>query len=193
MNHLKSLIAAMMLVVIVLFTGCDDCKDGCCKEVHFIVDAQTNASDVSFTQFTGNLSSTGMSNHIYYMYIGQKVQFFVGMENTNICTKQHLNFDFGAYASNVTQDRSMKIFGEIYWGNYDDNLILYNNIPSQNQLYAGQLSDIGMKQAFPEGPATLQIFMTVEFESLGSFDLDKAFFQEHITFINASYYYYEYL
>ncbi|MCG3165974.1 MAG: hypothetical protein POELPBGB_01749 [Bacteroidia bacterium] len=192
----KLLTLTTTLLVLFFISGCDDCKDGCCKEVHILVDAYTNSPDITFTEFTGTVSATASSNHVYYYYVPtvpQKVQFFVGFETPNICTKEHLNFDFGAFASNVTQDRSMKIFGEVYWGNDDDELILYSGIPTQNYLYAGQLADVGLKQQFPDGPATLRIFMTVEFETLGTLDLDKAYFLEHIEFINASYYYYEYV
>ncbi len=196
MKTIHTLSAALLLCVMFFISGCDDCKDGCCKEVHIIVQAYTNSADLTFTQFTGSISATNLTDNVYYYYVPTvpaKVQFFVGFENANVCTKEHLNFYFWAYASNVTQDRSMKIFGEVYWGNDDDELILYSGIPTQNHLYAGQLSDVGLKQQFPEGPATVRVFMTVEFETLGSIDLDKAYFLEHISFINASYYYYEYV
>lgn len=196
MKKLLTLQTALLLVVILCSTGCDDCKEGCCKESRLLVEAHTNIPDITFNEFTGTISATALSNHVYYYYVPtvpQKVQFFVAVENANICTKEHLNFDFGAFVSDVTPDRALKIFGEVYWGNDDDELILYSGIPTQNHLYAAQLSDIGLKQQFPEGPATLRLFMTVEFESLGSLDLDKAYFLEHIEFINASYYYYEYV
>lgn len=197
MKTLSALSTGLVVVVIALFfTGCDKCKDGCCNEVHLIVNAHTNSPSLTFTAYTGSISSTATTDNIYYYYlptVPTRVQFFVGIENSNVCTKEHVNFDFGAFTSNVTQDRSMKIFGEVYWGNDDDELILYTGIPGQNQLYAAQLPDIGLKQQFPDGPANVKVFMTVEFETTGTFDDDKAYFLQHISIINASYYYYEYV
>ena len=135
MKLLFSLSAALMLVVILFLSGCDDCKDGCCKEVRLLVEANTASAGITFTNFFTNPALSGAPDNVFYQYLGSNVQFFVAVENANICTKQHLNFDFGAYVSDVTPDRDLKIFGEVYWDVYDDELILYSGMPTQNHLY----------------------------------------------------------
>lgn len=185
--------AALLLLFVILFiAGCgenEDCTE-CCDTVSLLVERQP-AKDTSaaypYHQFNGTLSTL---DDFYYYYLPgtpARVQFFIGKTNTAICTNEHLTIYYGITTTAATPDRPIKIFGEIYWSIFSDEIILVNGMLTPNLDYTGSIGDVGLKQAFPEGAAEADVYINVEFESLGSFDLDKAYFQQHIYYMEAKY------
>lgn len=190
MKKLHTLPTALLFVVILFITSCEknDCTE-CCDEASAIIRVYPSQDTNSVYQpFSGVLQE----NVYYYFYLGgtpERVQFFVGLPKNDICTNEHLNISFHVNTTNTTSDRPIKIFGEIYWSVFSDDIQLVDDIMLPDHSYNGQINNVGLKQAFPEGAAEADMYVTVEFESLGSLALDKAYFQEHFFLFDASYSY----
>ncbi|MBK8474040.1 MAG: hypothetical protein IPL33_18740 [Sphingobacteriales bacterium] len=120
---------------------------------------------------------------VYYYYSpgGSKVQFFSGYNRINVCTKKHLKIEYTVVPSDSIQPLPMKIFGEAYWSAFTDDLILVDGtITPGPHYYKGDL-EIGLKQAFGDGPGDIDFYLNVEFDSQGSFSADSLYFKNHIS------------
>jgi hypothetical protein len=182
MKKLLTLPALLLLIVMSFITGCkDDCTE-CCDTITMGPFIRPSQNTSPFVEFTGlNPLQSGV---IYYYYLGgtpQRVQFFMGNTTDDICTDEHLTIYYKVNTFNDSPTRPIKIIGEVYWSIFSDEVILWNDITGSDQTYLGNISDVGLKQAFPEGAATIDVYLTAEFESLGSFAGDTAFFTDHFT------------
>ncbi|MCG3165975.1 MAG: hypothetical protein POELPBGB_01750 [Bacteroidia bacterium] len=189
MKKLLTLPAALLLYTLLFISGCgpkEDCLT-CCEPAENFGKLTPPDYVQPFYPFTG---STDQEVFYYYLPgVPQRVQFFIAGSSNDVCTDEHLSIDYYVKTRDVAFDRPVKIFGEVYWSAYSDEIILLNNVPPANTELAETLSDVGLKQAFPEGAASIDVYTTVEFESLGSLDLDTAYLKQHFQSIR---YYYNY-
>jgi hypothetical protein len=188
-KKLLTLPAALLLVVIVFISGCgkNDCTE-CCETTDEVLTAHPSQHIGPIEQFTG----TTQPGVIYYYYLGgtpQRVQFFIGRTTDDICTDEHLKITYNVETLAESATRPIKIFGEVYWSAFSDEVVIWNDLTGTVHNYAGQLNDVGLKQAFPEGAATVDVYLNVEYESLGSFELDTAFLRDHFIEFYARYEY----
>jgi hypothetical protein len=187
-KHLYSLPAVLMLVVILFLSGCKgDCTE-CCDTTDEVIAVSTSYSIGPIQQFNGTIQP----GQIYYYYLGgtpQRVQFFTGRTTDDICTDEHLKITYNVETNAESLTRPIKIFGEVYWSVFSDDVIIWDGPTQLVHTYIGELSDVGLKQAFPEGAATVDVYINVEYESLGSFELDTAFLRAHIIEFYARYEY----
>lgn len=193
MKKLHALSTALLLFVIALFSGCkDDCTE-CCEDTSGGPWAnpgiQVDPVQFPYQQFTGGVLQANVYYYYYLPGTPTRVQFFRGDTKDDVCTNEHLNIDLNVLADTVTSDRPIKVFGEIYWSVFSDETVLYNDILNANQSVSGSISNVGLKQAFPEGAATVDVYITVEFESLGTLTADITYFQQHILYMRALYQY----
>ena len=194
MKKLLTLPTALLLVVILFISGCgkNDCTE-CCDEKWAgpwgNPATQLDPVQFPYQQYTGGVVQTDVYYYFYLPGTPQRVQFFKGETIDNVCTDEHLNIDLNVIATGVASDRPIKVFGEIYWSVFSDETVLYNSILNANQSVSGSISNVGLKQAFPEGAATVDVYINVEFESLGTLTADITYFQQHIYYFRAIYYY----
>lgn len=168
-------------IVLGLFNACEEENDtnGACDAGQTLVTHQVcvPAGD-SIKLFSYPFSNNPI---MYYKNTGTgKVQFFSAYGRLNICTKEHLDVNFTVVPTDSAQPLPMRIFGEAYWKAYTDELILVNGpIKSGPQYYKGNLN-LGLKQAFGDGPGDVDFYLNVEFDSQGSFEADSTYFRDHI-------------
>ena len=192
MRHLRKIAALLVLLPsILIIPGCgEDCAT-CCDKNEFRTEYTIGGIFYDFEYYTG-LVSDHPGTIYYYNLPGSpaKVQFFIGRTIGGLCTQQHLYVNYEVATSALASDRSLKIFGEVYWSVFSDDFILRNDIPPTNTMITGTLTDVGLKQAFPEGAAEVDVYLVVEFESLGTFNQDKQFFLDHFTFMGYNFEHY---
>ncbi|HQV00231.1 MAG: hypothetical protein JNK61_07850 [Bacteroidia bacterium] len=117
---------------------------------------------------------------IFYKYFNGKVTFFIAYNKVNICTIEHLNVTYIVSPSDSAQTLPMKIYGEAYWSAYSDDLVLVSGpIQPSPQVYTGVL-ELGLQQAFGDGPGDVDFYVAVEFDTQGSFEADSLYFKHHI-------------
>lgn len=182
---------AVLLCVMLFITGCgkNDCTE-CCDTSNSMQSIHPTLHIHPFEQFIGTAAlERGV---IYYHYLGgtpQRVQFFMAGTTDDICTNEHLTINYSVRTSGEETDKPIKIFGEVYWSAFSDEVIMWNDLTLTAKTYYGKLSDVGLKQAFPQGAATIDVYLTTEFESLGSFAGDTAFFTKHFSEFDVSFQY----
>ena len=177
---------ALAASLIICFGGCDkEEKKGACKagqgSLHHGL-ASYNGVYVPWTNEIGDKSQ------VYYMHIGSNVQFFIAAKIANICTKSHVKVSYIAATNDITQPLPLKIFGEAFWSSYDDELILFTGTPQPRYGYGGDM-EIGLKQAFGDGPGDIELFLTVEFPKQASLEEDINYFKKHISNVSINCYY----
>jgi hypothetical protein len=192
MRRSRNLSILLLLPIILLISGCEEECTFCCNKQEFRTEYTiTSLINYDFELYTGTVSDHPGTIY-YYNLPGSpaKIQFFIGRTISGLCTQQHLYANYEVGTSEVASDRVLKVFGEVYWSVFSDEFILRNEIPPTNTMLAGTLTDVGLKQAFPEGAAQVDVYLNIEFESLGSFAQDKQFFLEHITFMGFNFEHY---
>jgi uncharacterized protein (DUF433 family) len=113
----------------------------------------------------------------YYLTYRDEIDSY---SRVNVCTKEHLKVDYAVFPSTSPQPLPMKIYGEAYWSFFSDELILVSgNINPGPEGYKGS-REIGLKQAFGDGPGDIDFYLTVEFDSQGSYSADSLYFRTHI-------------
>ncbi len=191
MKKFYTLPAALLLVVMLFISGCGENCTECCDTTSELLTAYPSNHTGPIQQFTGTIQP----GQIYYYYLGgtpQRVQFFTGRTTDDICTDEHLRIIYNVETNDESLTRPIKIFGEVYWSVFSDDVIIWDGPTQLVHTYIGELSDVGLKQAFPEGAATVDVYLNVEYESLGSFELDTAFLRAHIISFYARYEYKEF-
>lgn len=98
--------------------------------------------------------------------------------------QRHLSIQYQVQTTAAKQSRPLKIFGEVYWSLWGDDIVLITDGNLSSHTYTSTLSDVGLKQAFPEEAAEVDFYLNVEFKSLGSLDADKQYFKEHINYMH---------
>lgn len=187
MKKFYALPAALLFVVILFISGCgkNDCTE-CCDTAAAgtaLMPISDTEIDHPYFQFTGSINP----QYYYYFYVAgtpQKVQFFVADTKNDICTDEHLNIEYQIQTTAAVQSRPMKVFGEVYWSAFSDDIVLTTDANSLSHVYTSELNNVGLKQAFPEGAAEVDFYLTVEFESLGSLDADKQYFKDHVNYLH---------
>lgn len=189
---MKSYIRIFIVCVIVstLYT-CK--KDGACENgtedfVIAILD-----QDV-FKTYSGSFSDN--EDVFYYrnfFNMVPKVQFYLGAPLDQICTETHLGVNYFFALTSAPQPVPLIIRGHANWYpliGYDE-IILANGLLQPDQETQGDNNhlEIGLKQVFPEGAAKIDLYISVEFESFGSFTQDSAYFRQHIKDLSISSHY----
>lgn len=126
---------------------------------------------------------TGLINKdiVYYNYPGSgKVQFVIAKKQENICPEKHVNIYFEIALNrhgDLINKLPLRIFGEAYWslGFQNEEVQLFNGIKVPNYIIGSGIS-IGLKQAFGSKKGFVNLFLTVEFDTNGSFSQDSTLF-----------------
>lgn len=126
----------------------------------------------------------GESIQIFYQGSGV-VQFITGANVADVCSKEHMSIHFRAYTASDRTDYpvSLTVFGEAYYGVSSRRIDM--TFDKKNREWIGGL-DVGLDQQFKDKPGNVDIYTTVEFQSLGSRDKDIAFFNEWFNNMGAS-------
>lgn len=176
----NNLIAISCLTALLIFNACTDEKNGACDAGHeFVTHTVLPTPGGEIKPF-----SYPFANDAVFYYSNSagngKVQFFSAYSRVNVCTKEHLKVDYAVFPSTSPQPLPMKIYGEAYWSFFSDELILVSgNINPGPEGYKGS-REIGLKQAFGDGPGDIDFYLTVEFDSQGSYSADSLYFRTHI-------------
>jgi hypothetical protein len=179
-HTLTALVACLVILV-----SCDKKSDvnGACDNGY----GEDFGGHYSANKFGGPYTGTIKKDFTYHNYTGgspNKVQFFSGFNAKAICTNEHMQIDYEVWTKNIPQSVSMKIFGDAYWSAFSDEIILFNDVPTPEKGYSGSMK-VGLKQAFSQGGGDVDVFVNVEFTSLGSFSLDSAYFVQHVEYMKA--------
>lgn len=126
----------------------------------------------------------GEKIQIFYQGSGV-VQFITGVNVSNVCSKEHMSIHYRAVTSSDRTDypASMQVYGEAYYGVSSRRIDM--TFDKNNKEWIGGL-DVGLEQQFKDKPGNVDIYTTVEFQSLGSRDKDIAFFNEWFNNLGAS-------
>ena len=182
---------SILCAFISLFYSCQ--KDGACQNGTEDFAIAILGQEV-YKTFNGTFNNN--EDVIYYRNFFDmvpKVQFYVGATLDQICTEKHLEVNYFFALTSSPQPVPLIIRGHAYWYPFvgDDELILANGLLQPDQENQGGLNQLilGLKQVFPEGAATVDLYVSVEFESFGSFTQDSAYFQQHIKDLSISSHY----
>lgn len=173
---LKLLLLCAPALLLVACKGDSLCGDDLPASYHSI--------DMSDVKIVNSPAMPGEDTIAYNGNIPGKAQFYIGKTFTNLCTEEHMKFEYVvAFKDATPHPIPFKVFGEAYWSAFDDELILYDGIvPENNSAYIGTL-EVGLKQAFGDGAGEVDAYVTIEFAAQGSFSADSAYLHQHLSFM----------
>jgi hypothetical protein len=194
MKTLFNLPTALLLVVIVFISGCKEGEDAgaCGSGTDYF---EIGANDVCcpspvFTPYSGGQALDPEALY-YYTYNNGTVDravYFFGITVDQICTEEHLQLKFN-YTLELTSGGQLpvplKIYGEAYWSIYQDEVILVVNEQTPGHGINSVPLEVGLKQAFGDGAATVDVYINVEFDSFGDESTDESYFIDHVMELKA--------
>lgn len=152
--------------------ACDAGKENVIQRV--IIDSTVKILPQSATRIPGNTA--------YYRFEGGIAHYYIAVDQNNICSKEHLNVKFDAVLSVPNgESAELKIYGEVFYS------IIFRpySVEHCNGKMTGSSPifrevSVGLKQAYPDKPATIEAFLNVEFPSRGTSSLDDEYFRKVI-------------
>lgn len=180
----------LILMTVLLLIGFVSCKkeenEGACNEGQDHYNHKVLLSEKLQQYIEWNGDFTTMFDIYYTRNIGSKVTFFIGDDLSNICTKTHVKVSYYCVTSDSAKVLPMKIYGEGFWSNYDEKIVLHDGVPTAGEKYS-KIFEFGLKQAFGEQPGNIKSYLTVEFDRHATLAEDIAYFEKHIKQLSISY------
>ncbi|MFM9944605.1 MAG: hypothetical protein ACKVQB_05170 [Bacteroidia bacterium] len=180
----KVLNLSMAFLMLVSIMGCEKEGEGACK-AGIRDHAQICTPRIENVNYNALTFTDNGFDQIYYLSVFGKAQFFMESKLNNICTKTHFKPSFSVRMSDTTLTHTVKIYAQAYWSTYDEQYIMFNDIPTAGQIFNLD-ADIGLKQAFNDGPGDIQLYLNVEFTSFGSAEADKRYFERIIAIMESN-------
>jgi hypothetical protein len=170
----------LAVLTMALLMGCnksDSNSSGACNAGKKNVDVSADhLLNEDFPLFDG--SPPADNKVAYYYQPDSTIQFIFGVNVSDVCSKEHFKIRFVALFGDLAPMSSFKVFGEAYYGfaQRDVNLTLGTGLDKE---MTGEL-EVGLAQQFENKPGNVDIYLTIEFKSLGSKNLDFAVFESHV-------------
>ncbi|MBL7812471.1 MAG: hypothetical protein JNL57_09640 [Bacteroidetes bacterium] len=172
----------VLFLFFMFISGCEKKdKEGACKAgvSKLLQMATPNTSTINYN--TSSFSINGINEVSYFVAFGQ-ANFYITSKIENVCTKTHLKPAFTLSITDSSGFNNIQIYAQAYWSTYDENYILFDGTPSPGQSIKAN-KEIGLKQAFGEGPGNMEFFLGLRFSTLGSFSADRKYFEKMVKYI----------
>lgn len=171
-----------VVVVFTVLLGLGSCKnfgeielDGACDAgTEYVNHLVTLDGGIEIEKFAFPLPK---GNIIFYENYGDSIRFIIYQEQTNICTKEHLKVEFlVTFAKDPPP--SFKAGGEVVWSASFPSAKV--NLTKGNLSYIGS-TEAGLKQVFKDKAASVDCYLTIQFESQGSQLANIAYLREYVS------------
>jgi hypothetical protein len=135
-------------------------------------------TDGALEPFIGLPPSPGK---VGYSYDGGVVTYYIGKNYNDVCSKEHTNVYYDVTFGGTPHTIPMKIYGDAQYGFANRSVTIFEGMPQAGAILTTNPSlEIGLDQQFKDKPADIDLYINVQFNSLGSFSQDSTYFAEHI-------------
>jgi len=157
-------------------------------------DEKTKCNGGSFTEIVRNDNLTQSQfqtfnwsvndKTVYYNYsFPGHVRFGIGKTLHNICPGKNVSVVFSVKTSADYYPKVFQVYGTSRWssviGGFASDLVFINDTIISDHLYVSE-NEIELKEAFGENVAEMDVFISIDFDKLNSYEEDSTYFVNHI-------------
>ena len=171
----------LLCLILVIISSCCKDKDKTCGAGTFTDTLFDN--HLSSDQFQVS-TSTFNENTVYYNYdTPGKVKFSVGRTVSNICPYTQVRILFDATTTGNEQSKMIVVKGGAVWSGlaagYHHDVLLTSFPILASHVYEDEFN-IDLNEAFGDEVGDMDVLLTIEFDTLSTFQEDSTYFIDHI-------------
>jgi hypothetical protein len=174
-----------VMTICVIFYSCVQDVNLTCKSGTFNTTLiEDSFANKEFEEFR----SLPQPDIIYYQYFGEKAVFSYGLTVGNICPGELVEITYEMTTSALDQTPGSRINSVASWeysnqghlsGTTQSGTIAYDITPSTSYRDTFKIDDIS--EVFGEFEAQIEVYLSVEFDKLPTFEADRAYFVNHFS------------